>query len=163
MSEAFAIRAAAPDDVAHIARFIRELAAYERLEHELAIDEKALAMHLFGPTPCCGALLAECDGAPVGFALHFTSYSTFLTSPCLHLEDLYVEPAQRGKGVGLALLRATAAVAVARGCQRLDWAVLDWNTPAIGFYERQGARVLPDWRVCRVDGEALAAMAAAGR
>ncbi|MEZ6036632.1 MAG: GNAT family N-acetyltransferase [Planctomycetota bacterium] len=160
MSAAVVIRAAAPDDVGHIARFIRDLAVYEKLEHELQLDEQALAGHLFGPTPCCGALIAETDAAPVGFALYFTSYSTFLTSPCMHLEDLYVDPGQRGKGVGLALLRAVAAVAVERGCKRLDWSVLDWNTPAIGFYERQGATVLPDWRVCRVAGDALVAMAA---
>jgi len=155
------IRAAAPDDVAHIARFIRDLAIYEKRQHELEIDERALASHLFGPAPVCGSLIAEAHGAPVGFALYYTSYSTFLTSPCLHLEDLYVDPDRRGHGVGLALLRAVAAHAVERGCRRLDWTVLDWNAPAIAFYERQGARLLPDWRVCRVDGDALAAMARA--
>ncbi|MCU0863996.1 MAG: GNAT family N-acetyltransferase, partial [Planctomycetes bacterium] len=98
---------------------------------------------------------------PVGFALFFQNYSTFKTRPCLHLEDLFVDPACRGKGIGLALLRATAAVAVARGCPRLDWNVLDWNAPAIGFYEAQGARLMSDWRLCRLDGEALASLAAA--
>jgi GNAT superfamily N-acetyltransferase len=119
-----------------------------------------LHRHLFGPVPACGALLADVGGEPAGFALFFASYSTFLTEVCLHLEDLFVRPAHRGRGIGLALLRAVAAVAVARGCPRLDWQVLDWNAPAIGFYERQGARVLPDWRTCRLDGDALARCAA---
>lgn len=154
------VRAAGPADAPHVARFIRELARYERLEHQLELDEARLAAHLSPPHPVCGALLAERHGAPVGFALWFPTYSTFRTAVCLHLEDLFVLPEHRGHGIGLALLRATAAVAVERGCPRLDWNVLDWNTDAIGFYERHGARVLPDWRVCRLDGDALRRLAA---
>lgn len=157
------IRPAAPADVSLIATFIRDLARYERLEHQLQIDEQRLRDHLFGPSPACGALLADFDGRPAGFALFFPTYSTFRTAVCLHLEDLFVHPALRGRGIGLALLRAVAAVAVARGCPRLDWQVLDWNTSAIGFYEKQGARLMHDWRVCRLDGDALRQCAAAAR
>ena len=153
------MRAVGPGDERHVARFIRDLARYERLEHQLDLDEARLREHLFGKSPACGALLAEVDGAPVGFALFFATYSTFLTRPCLYLEDLFVVPEQRGKGTGLLLLRAVAAEAVRRGCPRLDWAVLDWNEPAIGFYEKQGARLLKDWRICRIDGGALAKLA----
>lgn len=157
------VRTVGPADVPHVARFIRDLARYEHLEHQLDLDEERLRTHLFGPVPACGALLAEQDGVPVGFALFFGSYSTFRTRPCLYLEDLFVLPEHRGCGIGLQLLRAVAAIAVARGCPRLDWNVLDWNTQAIGFYERHGARVLPDWRTCRLDGEALQRIAAGAR
>jgi GNAT superfamily N-acetyltransferase len=159
----FVVRAAAPGDEALVARFIRDLARYERMEDQLDVSEARLRRDLFGPAPACGALLAEWDGAPAGFALFFATYSTFRTEPCLHLEDLFVAPELRGKGIGLALLAAVAAVAVQRGCPRLDWQVLDWNAPAIGFYERQGARVLPDWRVCRLEGDALRRCAATAR
>lgn len=157
------MRAATPADVPTIARFIRELARYENLEHQLDLDETRLRDHLFGERPACGALIADADGQPAGFALWFQTYSTFRTRPCLHLEDLFVLPEFRSRGLGLALLRELAAVAVSRDCPRLDWQVLDWNAPAIGFYEKQGARVLPDWRVCRLDGEALQKVAAAAR
>lgn len=153
------IRPAGPADTGHVARFIRDLARYERLEHQLDLDEARLHRHLFGPNPACAALLAECDGQPAGFALFFATYSTFRTRPCLHLEDLFVAPEFRGRGLGLSLLRAVAAVAVERDCPRLDWNVLDWNEPAIGFYRQQGATVLPDWRVCRLEGEALSRLA----
>jgi len=156
------VRSAAPGDVPHVARFIGELARYERLEHQLDVDEGRLCEHLFGERPACAALLAEIDGAPVGFALYFTNYSTFRTRPCLYLEDLFVAPEHRGAGAGLALLRALAAEAVRRGCPRLDWAVLDWNESAIGFYEKRGAKLLHDWRVCRLDGDALLRMAGGG-
>lgn len=155
------VRAAAPADVPHIARFIRDLARFERLEHQLDLDERRLHEHLFGPSPACGALLAERAQQPVGFALYFQTYSTFRTQPCLHLEDLFVAPEERGRGIGLLLLRAVAAEAKRRGCPRLDWCVLDWNTGAIGFYEQQGARLLSDWRICRLEGEALERAAAA--
>lgn len=157
------VRPAAVGDVAQLAAFIRELARYERLEHQLDLDQQRLREHLFGEHPVCGALLAECAGKPAGFALYFDTYSTFRTQRCLHLEDLFVQPEWRGRGIGLALLRAVAGVAVARGCVRLDWNVLDWNAPAIGFYERQGARLLKDWRICRLEGEALRACASAAR
>ncbi|MBL9078155.1 MAG: GNAT family N-acetyltransferase [Planctomycetes bacterium] len=157
---AVAVRVAGPADAASVARFIRELARYERLEHQLDLDEARLREHLAGPQPACSALLAELAGQPVGFALFFASYSTFRTRPCLWLEDLFVLPEHRGRGIGLQLLRAVAGIAVARGCPRLDWNVLDWNTSAIGFYERHGARVLPDWRTCRLDGDALSRLAA---
>jgi GNAT superfamily N-acetyltransferase len=162
MSDGLSIRAARPGDEATIAGFIRDLARYEQLEHHCDPDQARLATHLFGPTPACGALLAERHGEPVGFALFFTSYSTFRTAPCLWLEDLFVSPEHRGSGVGLALLRAVAAVAVERGCPRLDWAVLDWNRLAIDFYERQGAELLSDWRVCRLQGDALRQVAEGG-
>ncbi|MCA8967766.1 MAG: GNAT family N-acetyltransferase, partial [Planctomycetes bacterium] len=144
-------RAARPADVATVCRFIAGLAAYERLEHQLDLDEARLHEHLFGQQPVCGALIAESGGLPIGFALYFATYSTFRTRPCMHLEDLFVEPEHRGKGAGLALLRAVADEARARGCPRLDWNVLDWNTSAIEFYEQQGAQLLPDWRVCRLE------------
>jgi len=154
------IRAATEDDVPHLLHCIRELARYERREHECELDAARLTEHLFG-RPVAWALVAEHDGERVGFALCHTSYSTFKTRPCVHLEDLFVLPEYRGHGHGLALLRACAARAVREGCPRLDWTVLEWNDPAIGFYKKQGADVLPDWRTCRLDGEALARMAAA--
>jgi GNAT superfamily N-acetyltransferase len=156
---AVVVRAALPADVPTILRFVRDLARYEQLEHQLDLDGGRLHDHLFGASPACGALLAELPTGPVGFALYFATYSTFRMRPCLHLEDLFVVPEHRGAGIGLALLRAVAAVAVARGCPRLDWQVLDWNAPAIGFYQKQGARLLADWRVCRLEGDALHSMA----
>lgn len=153
------IRPAAPADVPHLLDCIRGLARYEHLEHELDLDGARLGQHLFGDAPACGAFVAETDGRVVGFALFFQTYSTFKSRPCLWLEDLFVQPDQRGHGHGLMLLRAVAQEAVRRGCPRLDWNVLDWNEPAIGFYRAQGAEVLPDWRTCRLAGAALRAMA----
>ncbi|MFK7741288.1 MAG: N-acetyltransferase family protein [Planctomycetota bacterium] len=153
------IRPARPGDESHVARFIRDLARYEKLEHELDLSEDRLKEHLFGETPVCSCLIAESDGVPVGFALYFTSYSTFWCQPCLFLEDLFVDPKHRGGGHGLALLRALAKEAVRRKCPRLDWHVLDWNQLAIDFYRRQGADVMPDWRTCRLTGDALRQMA----
>jgi GNAT superfamily N-acetyltransferase len=155
------IRPAVLADVPHLARCIRGLARYEKLEHECAIDEQRLAAHLFGPEPVCFALVAESAAGIVGFALCYLTYSTFKTAPCLHLEDLFVVPEARGEGHGLALLRFVAAETVRRGCARLQWNVLDWNEPAIRFYEQQGAEVLPDWRVVRLAGAALQAAARA--
>ncbi len=148
---AVVVRPARPADVSTICRFIAGLAAYERLEHQLDLDEARLREHLFGAQPVCGALIAEIAAEPVGFALFFQTYSTFRMRPCMHLEDLFVLPEHRGKGAGLNLLRAVAAEARNRGCPRLDWNVLDWNTAAIEFYEQHGARLLPDWRVCRLE------------
>jgi GNAT superfamily N-acetyltransferase len=115
--------------------------------------------HLFGAHPCIEALLADHQGKSIGFALFFTNYSTFLTKPGLYLEDLFVISEYRGKGVGKAILSALARLALERNCGRLEWSVLDWNEPAIAFYQRMGATVLPDWRTCRVTGEAIAQLA----
>jgi GNAT superfamily N-acetyltransferase len=155
----FRLRAATPDDVDDLLRLIRGLAEYERLTHVLEVTPESLARHLFGERPAAEARVAELEaregGAVVGFALFFTSFSTFLGRPGLYLEDLYVEPAYRGQGIGKALLRGLAGLAVERGCGRFEWSVLDWNADAIGFYEAMGAQLLPDWRLCRVTGEAL--------
>lgn len=163
MVSAQSIRRARPGDEPHIARFIRDLARYEHLEHHLNLSEARLTEHLFGDSPACSALLIEHDGQPVGFALFFISYSTFRCTPCLFLEDLYVDPEYRGHGYGLALLRALAAEAIERGYPRLEWHVLDWNQLAIDFYERQGAAMMQDWRTCRLEGEALSQMASSTR
>ena len=154
------IRPARPGDETHIVRFIRDLARYENLEHEVDLSESRLTEHLFGDSPVCSSLLIEHEGTPVGFALFFTSYSTFWCKPCLFLEDIYVDPEFRGHGYGLRLLKAVAAEAIERDCPRLDWHVLDWNQLAIDFYERQGAAVMADWNTCRLDGDALRRMAA---
>jgi GNAT superfamily N-acetyltransferase len=155
-----AIRRATVDDCATILGFIRALAAYEELSHEVVADEAALAATLFGPRPAAEVLLAEVAGAPVGFALFFVSYSTFLARPGLYLEDLFVTPAARGAGVGGALMAALAALAVARGYGRFEWAVLDWNEPALGFYRRLGAAPMSAWTTQRLTGAPLAALAA---
>jgi len=150
-----ALRRAVRADVLEILRLIRALAQYEKLADEVVATEAALAESLFGATPAAEVLLAEEGGRAVGFALFFQNYSTFLARPGLYLEDLFVEPAFRGKGLGKALLKAVARIAVERGCGRLEWAVLDWNAPAIGFYRNLGAKPLDDWTVMRVTGEAL--------
>lgn len=155
------VRPATPADVPLLLRCIRELARYEKLEHELDTDGSRLERALFGPSASVFAFVAEDGGEPVGFALGFATFSTFKTNLCLHLEDLFVFEPHRGRGHGLRLLRAVAAEAVRRGASRLQWNVLDWNAPAIAFYEAQGASLLQDWRICRLDGDALAAMASA--
>jgi GNAT superfamily N-acetyltransferase len=149
------LRRAVRADAAEVLRLIRALAAYEKLSHEVVATEAALAETLFGPRPAAEVLLAEEGGRAVGFALFFQNYSTFLARPGIYLEDLFVEPALRGKGIGKALLKAVARLAVERGCGRFEWAVLDWNAPAIGFYESLGARPMADWTVMRLSGEAL--------
>ncbi|HUJ56940.1 MAG TPA: GNAT family N-acetyltransferase [Kofleriaceae bacterium] len=154
-----AIRAARPDDVPTILAFIRELAEYERLLDQVTADEAQLAATLFGARPAAEVLLAELD-EPVGFALFFQSYSTFLARPGLYLEDLFVRPAARGRGVGGALMAACARICVERGYGRFEWAVLDWNAPALGFYAALGAVPLTDWSVHRLVGAPLAALAA---
>ncbi len=146
-------------DVPTILGFIAELAAYEELTHELETDPAQLEEHLFGPAPVCMALIARRAGEAVGYALFFPIYSTFKTRACLHLEDLYVTPNARGAGFGEAMLRRVAQIADERGCARLQWNVLDWNEAAIGFYQRLGAEVLPDWRTCRVEGAAIVDLA----
>jgi GNAT superfamily N-acetyltransferase len=141
-----------------IAQLIRELAEYERLEHEVSLDEGLLADHLFGPRPYIEALLAELEAGAAGFALFFHNYSTFLGRPGIYLEDLFVRPQHRGRGIGRALLERLARLAVERGCGRLEWAVLDWNRPAIGFYESLGARSNSEWTTYRLSGDALTAL-----
>ena len=138
------IRPATAADVPTIARLIRALAEYERLAHEVVLDEARLHEHLFGPRPYAEVLLAEDAGQVVGFALFFHNYSTFLAKPGVYLEDLFVVPEQRGRGHGKALLTALARLAVERGCGRLEWAVLDWNTPSIDFYCSLGAVPMDD-------------------
>lgn len=155
----FAIRPARPDDAEAIAALILELATYEKLEHDAKATPESLRSHLFGPRPFAEALMVEVEGQAVGFALFFHNYSTFRGQPGLYLEDLFVQPEHRGVGIGRALLSKLAALAVERGCGRMEWAVLDWNAPAIGFYRAVGARPMDDWTVFRVDDEALERLA----
>jgi len=171
------IRPAKSEDVETIFQLIHALADYEKLSHEVTGTAALLHEHLFGAHPCIEALLADHQGQPIGFALFFTNYSTFLTKPGIYLEDLFVMPEYRGKGIGKALLGALALfvmpdyrgkgigkallgalarLALERDCGRLEWSVLDWNEPAIAFYQRIGATVLPEWRICRVTGAAIA-------
>lgn len=153
------IRPATPTDLPLIAQFIRDLADYERLAHEVRFDEAVMGEKLFGPRPYAEVIIGEIDGVPQGFALFFHNFSTFEGKPGVYLEDLFVRPAARGSGLGKALLSRLAAVAVERDCARLEWSVLDWNEPAIGFYKALGARLMDEWTVMRVDGEALTGLA----
>lgn len=155
----FNVRAAELRDVAPMVQMIRELAEFEQLEHLVQVTPEKLRPHLFGEKPVAEAMVAEVDGKAIAFALYFTNFSTFLAQPGLYLEDLYVQPAHRAKGVGEALLTRLAALAAERGCGRFEWSVLDWNANAIRFYERMGATVMPDWRICRISGAALQAFA----
>lgn len=154
------IRPATEADVPVLLKFIRELAEYEKLTHEVRANETQLRETLFGPRRFAEALLACVDDEPVGFALFFHNYSTFLARPGLYLEDLFVRPAHRGRGLGKGLLAAIARIAVERGCGRYEWTVLDWNMPSIRFYESLGAEMKGDWRIMRVTGETLEKMAA---
>ena len=149
------IRGATAADVPSVLRLIRALAEYERLGHEAVATEADLEATLFGPDPAAEVLLAIVDRRAVGLALFFRNYSTFLGKPGIYLEDLFVEPAHRGRGIGKALLKAVARIAVERGCGRYEWSVLDWNTPAIEFYKALGASPMSDWTVFRVTGKAL--------
>lgn len=155
----FTVIPATVADVPTILHLIQSLAEYEKLSHEVVATEDSLRAALFGEHPGAECLIARDHGAPVGFALYFHNFSTFLSRRGLYLEDLFVEPAHRGKGYGKALLQHLARIAVARGCGRLEWSVLDWNAPAIGFYESLGARLMTDWRIFRLTGEALHAFA----
>ena len=158
-SAGFAVRSAVPADVAAIVRLIHCLAEFEKLTHLVRVTPESLAPHLFGPKPVVEAVVAECAGRVVAFALFFTNFSTFLAQPGLYLEDLFVEPEARGRGIGQTLLEHLARLAATRGCGRFEWSVLDWNDGAIRFYRRMGATVLPDWRICRIAGPALTAFA----
>jgi GNAT superfamily N-acetyltransferase len=151
------IRTPTPNDTPAICRLIRGLAEYERLADRVAFDERQIREHLFGPRPYAEVLIAEEAGEVVGFALFFHSYSTFRGKPGLFLEDLFVFPEHRGRGHGKALLLELARLAVARGCCKLEWEVLNWNEPALGFYRKLGAEPLNDWTVYGLYGEALAA------
>jgi GNAT superfamily N-acetyltransferase len=161
-ADPFAIRPARPGDVGAVHAMIRQLADFERLGHLCVASEADLAAALFGPQPAAEVLIAVRDGEPAGFALFFHNFSTFLGRRGLWLEDLFVQPAFRRRGCAQALLRALAGIAVARGCGRFEWSVLDWNAPAIDFYRALGATVLPDWRIVRVVGPALADLARGG-
>lgn len=161
-STAFRLRPAGPDDAVTLASLILELAEFEKLSDEASPQPQRLAAHLADTAlPRCEAILAErsSDGEAVGFALYFQHYSTFLTRWGIYLEDLYVRPSWRGQGVGFALLRAVAAVAAERGCERLEWAVLDWNQPAIDFYLRIGAEPLESWTTMRLGRDAIRRLA----
>lgn len=157
--QSLTIRSAKREDVPLIRDFIRQLAEFEKLQHEVTASEENLRSTLFGPKPYAEVLIAEHDGVPAGFALFFHSYSTFLGRPGIYLEDLFVKPSERGRRIGYHLLRHLAAIAVQRGCGRLEWSVLDWNRNAIRFYESLGARERGGWLVYRLDGDALAKLA----
>lgn len=155
-----AIRSATPADLPLIAQFIRDLADYEKLAHEVRFDEAKLGEKLFGARPYAEVVIGELDRKPQGFALFFHNFSTFEGRPGIYLEDLFVHPEARGSGLGKALLTHLAALCTERDCARLEWSVLDWNAPAIGFYQSLGARLMDEWTVMRVDGDALTSLAA---
>jgi GNAT superfamily N-acetyltransferase len=157
----FTLRPATPSDVPLILECIRRLAEYERLAHECIATEAQLRDTLFGATPSAEVVLAFTESEPAGFALWFESYSTFLAKPGLYLEDLFVYPQHRGRGLGRQLLQHLARVAVERDYGRVEWSVLDWNVDAIGFYRTIGAELLDDWRRCRLTGHAIPALAGA--
>lgn len=160
LASPFTLRSATPGDVPLILECIRGLAEYERLPHEVVATEDVLRETLFGPRPVAEVVLAHEGDEPAGFALFFHNFSTFLGRPGLYLEDLFVFPRFRGRGLGRRLLEHLARIAVKRGCGRFEWAVLDWNVDAIGFYEALGARPMSDWTVYRLTGEALQKLAA---
>lgn len=155
------IRNAEPQDIGLIHGFILALAEYEKLSHEVRADRDVLARHLFGPRPMAEVLIAERDGSGIGFALFFHNFSTFEGRPGIYLEDLFVVPDARGSGAGKALLAALARLTIERDCARLEWSVLDWNTPAIDFYRSIGAKPMEEWTIQRMDGDALVALAGA--
>ncbi|BET65991.1 GNAT family N-acetyltransferase [Opitutales bacterium ASA1] len=150
------IRPAAEADVELLLAFVRELADYEKLAHEVATDAAGLRAAMFGPRPCAEAVFAEVDGEPAGFAVFFQNFSTFRGRPGLYLEDLFVRPDYRRRGIARAILAHLAREANRRGCARFEWTVLDWNNDAQRFYREMGATILDDWRVCRLTGDALA-------
>ena len=156
------IRAAGVKDIPLILQFIRDLAEYEKLPHEVVATEEGLRQALFGPRPYAEVVFACDEGKEVGFALFFHNFSTFLGKPNIYLEDLFVRPSARGRGIGRHLLVHLAQLARDRGCGRLEWAVLDWNESAIGFYRGLGARLMDAWKIFRLTGEALMDLAAEG-
>ncbi|HUP97792.1 MAG TPA: GNAT family N-acetyltransferase [Usitatibacter sp.] len=160
MEEQFLIRAAGERDVAGLLRLIAALAEYEKLADQAVGTEPMLREALFGKRPVCEALIAEYHGRAVGFALYFSTFSTFLCKPGLYLEDLFVEPEHRGAGIGKALLKRLASLVVERGGGRFEWRVLDWNEPSIRFYESLGAVLMREWLLARLTGEPLARLAA---
>jgi GNAT superfamily N-acetyltransferase len=155
------LRDAGREDLDLVLHFIRALAEYERLAHEVRADAATLARFLFDEPRRAEALIAEWDGGPVGFAAWYYSFSTFLGRPSLYVEDVFVEPAMRGKGIGKAIFRNLAARALAQGCGRMEWSVLDWNAPSIAFYRSLGAKPRDGWTLQQLTGEALSALAAA--
>ena len=157
------IRTATPEDIPQILTFIRALAAYEREPDAVTATEGDLLRDGFGPNPFYFCLIAEIDGQPAGFAFYFFNYSTWMGRPGLYLEDLFVHPDFRGLGIGKALLQEVAAIAVEKNCPRLQWEVLDWNTPAIDFYSAMGAEFMDTWRNVRVTGVALQRLAGSGQ
>jgi len=159
-SAPFAIRSAGPDDVPAVLALIRQLAEYERLADRVTATEDGVREALFGERPVAEAILAWVDDEPVGYAIFFSSFSTFVGRPGIYLEDVFVRPEKRGRGIGKAMLVHIAKLAKERGCGRLEWAVLDWNRPAIDFYRRLGAEALDDWTVYRLSGSGLDALAA---
>ena len=159
MSAPITVTPATPDDVPAILAMIRELAEYEKLLDRVSATEASLRRDLFGPRPYAEVVMGRLDGRTVGYALFFHSYSTFLARPGIYLEDVYVQPAVRGRGVGKALLKAVARIARDRGCGRLEWSVLDWNKPSIDFYLSLGAVPLDEWTMYRMDELAIAALA----
>ncbi len=159
MTMATVVRTATPADVPQILAFIRALATFERAPDAVKATEEGLMRDGFGPRPFWECQIAEHDGKPVGFALYFFNYSTWVGKPGIYLEDLFVMPEMRGLGIGKALLKRVATVALENGCERLQWAVLDWNTPAIDFYAAHGGEFLDEWRNVRVSGDALKQLA----
>ena len=155
------IERATERDVPLILRLINGLAVYEKLAHEVTATEAGLRETLFGARPAADVIIAYAGDTPAGFALFFPNYSTFLGKPGLYLEDLFVRPEYRGQGLGLALMKRLAQIAVERGCGRFEWSVLDWNEPAIGFYKSLGAKLMDGWSIVRVNGEALTRLAGA--
>jgi GNAT superfamily N-acetyltransferase len=153
------LRPAERRDLPAVVGLIGELAAFENLTSLLRVTPESLEPHLFGPKPVAECLVGEVSGEVVAFALYFTNFSTFLGKPGLYLEDLYVRPGHRGSGLGQALFLRLARLAAERGCGRFEWSVLDWNVNAIRFYEKMGATLLPDWRICRITGDALLRLA----
>jgi GNAT superfamily N-acetyltransferase len=159
LEQSLRIRSARPRDATLVLAFIRELAEYEKLSHEVVATERDIQTALFGEKPVAECLIAEVDDVAVGFALFFHNFSTFEGKPGLYLEDLYIKPAYRGRGYGRKMLAHLAKLAKQRGCARFEWAVLDWNAPAIRFYESLGAKIMQQWKINRLSGENLSRLA----